>query len=355
MGKRILVDVERARYGFSGIGYYCHCLEKGLRELESGEEYDFYRPKQGGGEGHVVAYHGWNRLYNPSPRGYSLLHITNQLNHYFLRHSAVSRKVVTLHDLNFLRENLRPSKRERLLRTARTNLRQADGIVCISEFVRQDFEANRALLELKADVEVRVIHNGLIFPEGLRGICPSAELESAEYLLAIGVLHDKKQQHRLVEMLAHLPQDWKLVLVYSGKHEDYYAKIQGLVAQHGLRERVVFLPNVSHAEKQWLLEHMTALVHPSIAEGFGIPPVEAMHIGKPVFLSQYTSLPEVGGEEAFYFPKEATPEEMANTVLQGLQRQQEDEGKAARMRAWAARYDYRRMAEAYGAFYEELL
>ncbi len=40
---------------------------------------------------------------------------------------------------------------------------------------------------------------------------------------------------------------------------------------------------------------------PSIAEGFGIPPIEAMHFGKPTFLSTRTSLPEIGGKYAFYF------------------------------------------------------
>ena len=40
---------------------------------------------------------------------------------------------------------------------------------------------------------------------------------------------------------------------------------------------------------------------PSIAEGFGLPVIEAMHFGKPVFLSKFTSLPEVGGNVAYYF------------------------------------------------------
>ena len=44
-----------------------------------------------------------------------------------------------------------------------------------------------------------------------------------------------------------------------------------------------------------------AFMQPSLAEGFGAPVVEAMQFGKPIFLSNLTSLPEIGGESAFYF------------------------------------------------------
>ena len=54
-------------------------------------------------------------------------------------------------------------------------------------------------------------------------------------------------------------------------------------------------------KKNALLQHCQALCQPSLAEGFGIPPIEAMAFGRPVFLSKCTSLPEIGAEEAFLF------------------------------------------------------
>ena len=64
------------------------------------------------------------------------------------------------------------------------------------------------------------------------------------------------------------------------------------------------LPNVrvllgiDDATKAWLLGHCEAFVFPSLAEGFGLPPLEAMYFGAPVFLSRLTSLPEIGGSQA---------------------------------------------------------
>ncbi len=66
-------------------------------------------------------------------------------------------------------------------------------------------------------------------------------------------------------------------------------------------DRLHVLGPVNEAEKAWYLSNCMAFVHPSLAEGFGFPVVEAMTIGKPVFLSNKTSLPEVGGDVCFYF------------------------------------------------------
>jgi glycosyltransferase involved in cell wall biosynthesis len=62
-----------------------------------------------------------------------------------------------------------------------------------------------------------------------------------------------------------------------------------------------------------------------MGEGFGLPPVEAMHFGKPVFLSDLASLPEIGGDAAFYW-RNFDPAEMKNVLFEKLnkfQNQQE--------------------------------
>jgi glycosyltransferase involved in cell wall biosynthesis len=61
------------------------------------------------------------------------------------------------------------------------------------------------------------------------------------------------------------------------------------------------LLGVDDSVKAWLLANCEAFLFPSLAEGFGLPPLEAMHFGTPVFLSDRTSLPEVGGTQAGYF------------------------------------------------------
>ncbi len=356
MANKILIDMERQRHPNSGLGYYCRCLEQGLEEIKGDTQLAYYRPEKGQEE-NVEGYKRLHKFFNPKTYGYDLLHITHQLERYFNYSFKTGKYIVTLHDLNFLREQLSASKRRRLFRWCRNNLERADVIVCISEFVRQDFLENKHLFKLKDSVDIRVIHNGIFFESEAKESLqkPFPELENQKFLLSIGVLHHKKQQHRMVEMLAYLPKDLKLVLVYSDKKAGYYKHICRVIEQYGLSDRVVFLSNISNEEKAYLFKNMQALLHPSIAEGFGIPPIEAMAEGKPVFLSQHTSLPEVGGTEAYYFGRGDSSEDLAQTVLQGLQDYEADKEKAQRLKTWAMRYDYREMARKYLDLYSEVL
>ncbi len=358
MKQKVLVDMERQRQPNSGLGHYCRCLEQGLRETENTLELYYYRPKEEGKEEKDVRdFYDFHKFFNHSTYGIKLLHISCQEQKNFLRHLAVKKKIVTLHELNFLHEDLREEQRQERLKLINKNLNSADVIVCISDFVKQDLLKNQHLFKLKKGVQIRLIHNGLIFddteiPENYK---PFSQLHEQDFLLSIGVLHHKKQQLRMVEMMPYLPETMKLVLVYSEEKESYSNQIIDAVARLGLSRRVILLPNISNKEKRYLLNNMKALVHPSIAEGFSIPPVEAMAVGKPIFLSQATSLPEIGGEEAFYFKQGDKKEALAETIIAGLKTYEEDKEKAQRLKAWAMQYDYRIMAKKYLKLYEEVL
>ena len=101
-----------------------------------------------------------------------------------------------------------------------------------------------------------------------------------------------------------------------------------------------------------LYVHCEAFVFPSLAEGFGLPVVEAMHLGKPVFLSQFTSLPEVGGPEAYYFT-DFEGASMRETVANGLQDYQVHAKKQA-IQAWSKRFDWSVAAASYVEVYAKL-
>ena len=352
---RLLIDLERRRYPYSGLGYYCRALEMGLREVgDSGLEYHFYAPRGAGGEGRV-AFSPLHAFFNPSPRGFDLIHLTHQRQHYFPQLWGKP-CLVTLHDLNFLTEPLAPKKREKLLRLVASNLRRAKGIACISHYVKEDLMRHRELFELAEDLPVRVIHNGIFLPDEARlASLPKPRLiPRAPYLLALGVLHEKKQQHLLIPMLAALPEELQLVLVYSEAKADYLERITSLVARYGLQGRVHLMKAVGDEEKAQLLYHCRALVHPSMAEGFGLPVVEAMSLGKPLFLRPMTSLPEVGGAEAYYF-RDVEPEAMASLVLEGLELHEREAERGQRLRERALLFDYRAMARGYQDLYTTLL
>lgn len=358
--KELVIDVERLKYPHSGVGFYCSCLKRGLEALPQtlleppGYRTAFYGVKLEG-ESKGYRHRPWHRFINPSichtPWA---LHITHQLQTYFPYIPKATKCIVTLHDLNFLYEQLSRRQRSRRLNTVRRNLERADIIVCISEFVRCSLLEHRVLFSLKPSVRIEVIHNGIAFPDYPEREPETLKFDKESYLLSIGVLQEKKQQHLLVELLPHLPSDINLVLVYSSRHYDYHQKLLETIERLNLRSRVVLLSSVSAEEKLYLLRHCLAYTHPSLAEGFGIPPIEAMHEGRPVFLSKMTSLPEIGGNEAYYFDS-SEPEAMASTILTGLASYTESPNKLDTLKAWVSQYDYRTMARHYHELYLSLL
>lgn len=385
MSKKVLIDVERRKYPYSGLGIYCQSLQRGLREAYDERKYSwdylklcFYGPEsildECSSREQLIRHHHWHKRFNPGLWGFTLVHVTHQLQRYLpLSYNRCAKVVVTLHDLNFLHEPLPERRLKKRLRDTRLNLERADVIICISEFVRQDLERNKALFHFKPSVRIEVVYNGIIFsdeepepserllkafsdrtaPDG-GSTLGATEPSLPPYLLSIGELCEKKQQHLLIEAMRHLPAELCLVLVYSTCKEDYKDMTLELVQRLGLTDRVILLNTVSSAEKRWLLQHCQMYVHPSLAEGFGIPPVEAMHEGRPVCLSPLTSLPEVGGAEAYYFT-ELKPEAMARDILKGLEDYASQPDKSACLKQWSQRYDYRVMAASYIKLYAELL
>jgi glycosyltransferase involved in cell wall biosynthesis len=115
----------------------------------------------------------------------------------------------------------------------------------------------------------------------------------------MGYVNAKKNYHVLLPLL----QNESIELVIAGRLDepDYIEQMKKKAEEMGVLDRLQLLGPVSEGEKGWYFEHCIAFVHPSLAEGFGAPVVEAMQFGKPLFLSNLTSLPEIGGDVAFYF------------------------------------------------------
>jgi glycosyltransferase involved in cell wall biosynthesis len=134
------------------------------------------------------------------------------------------------------------------------------------------------------------------------------------FLFSIGMILPKKNFHVLPRLLEH--NDYELLI--AGKTQgDYFKRIEEEAAKYGVSSRVKLLGSITDEEKYWYYKNCTAFMFPSVAEGFGAPVVEAMHFGKPVFLSDKTSLPEIGGDAAYYF-KQFDNEHMRQVFEQGL-------------------------------------
>jgi glycosyltransferase involved in cell wall biosynthesis len=127
------------------------------------------------------------------------------------------------------------------------------------------------------------------------GIC-------GRYLFNIGGFDRRKNLPLLIEAFAAaIPAmpDEVLLVIAGAPHTDnsrVFPPLEPLIRQHGLEERVVLTGRVSDEERRWLYQAAHAYITPSMYEGFGLTPLEAMACGVPTIVADRTSLPEVVGD-----------------------------------------------------------
>lgn len=123
------------------------------------------------------------------------------------------------------------------------------------------------------------------------------------YVLYIGGFSPRKNVRLLIhafhQIIRYLPQEFCLVL--PGKQSKDFTDLDILVAARGLPEKVYFIGFVDVDDMPWIYNGASAFVYPSLYEGFGLPPVEAMACGTPTLVSDTSSLPEVVGDGALLF------------------------------------------------------
>ena len=114
-------------------------------------------------------------------------------------------------------------------------------------------------------------------------------------LLYLGTLEPRKNITLIIEALYQLKLTplFSYQLIIAGKKGWGYSKIFRLIKKLRLGKKVTFTDYVSDAEKKYLYKHADLFIYPSLYEGFGIPPLEAMAYGCPVITSNTSSLPEV--------------------------------------------------------------
>ena len=103
------------------------------------------------------------------------------------------------------------------------------------------------------------------------------------------------------------------------------------------------------------MKNCTAFLFPSIREGFGLPPIEAMSFGKPTFLSDRTSLPEIGGSESNYWTN-FDPEYMKTVLFAGLEEHENNKPEKENLiKKRAASFNWEASAAEYFNIYKKIL
>ena len=359
-----VTDLQRVGISLGGIGG----LQDGLGEfaLQIGQRialaapewrerhriaFDFHlRDKLFGLFGDAVGYRPvtrWQRVRHVAPVRYALWHSLHQLNK--TRPPADSGpRVVTVHDLNYLYGRNAFSTWRHQRRTLGL-LARTDQVVAISEYTANDVRKH-----LGWAGPLQVILNGARSFVGskqrpLTGWPAVPEADGrpfTPFLFHLSRMSPSKNPGAIVELARIWPE---MTFVLCGPNGQDSRRLRDSVRLPNLQ----FHLGIDDAQKAWAYAHCAGFVFPSLTEGFGLPPIEAMHFGKPVFLARRTSLPEIGGEVASYFD-DFEPAAMRQIVETGLARAGAP-GHAAAVQAHAARFDWDRAAAAYLALYARLL
>ncbi len=266
-----------------------------------------------------------------------------------------ARSVVTVHDLSFLLfpEAFNPANRLYLTTFTRLTVRRADALVAVSENTRRDLVR---LLGARPE-RVAVVPNGVdpafrpLDPEAVARFRRERGLPEA-YILFVGTLEPRKNLTTLLRAYARLRQMAQVPhrLVVVGGVGWRYQGVLPLIEELGLRDEVVFAGFVPHQELPWWYGAADLFVFPSLYEGFGFPPLEAMACGTPVVSSNAASLPEVVGDAGrLVSPRdvEELAEGMRRVLLDSTLREEMRARGLARAREYSWERTARETAQAY--------
>ncbi len=205
-------------------------------------------------------------------------------------------KLVTVHDLNAVKNTNWVTEHWHERRTERIDdvVRRADLVVTYSRFIADEI-CEHYRLPAERVHPVRLGVDGTRFAPPPAGDVAAVRHEIGEYVMAVGVLTPRKNYGRLMHAVASLPP---LRLVWVGHESNGAPEFRAAAAESKLGDRLVHLRSVDHERLVRLIAGARVFVVPSLYEGFGLTPLEAMAIGTPVVSSRAASLPEVTADAA---------------------------------------------------------
>ncbi len=309
---RVAIDVRKL-HDF-GIGTYVRNLLRQLSQLDHDSEYVLLCRSE---DRAVVEELGENfRAVTESSGQYSLgeqIAVPLRLGlasphlfhtpHYVLPVLTPCRSIVTIHDCihlifpEYLRNRMAHTYARAMFWTA---THRASRILTVSEASKRDILRFFGV----ADEKVTVIHNAIDDrfykeppEEHIVRVRERYQL-SDRFLMYAGNVKPHKNIERLIDAFVLLRRDGldDLKLLITGSEISRYATLRRAVHRHNLHKHVRFLGYQSEETLAALYRLADVFVFPSLYEGFGLPPLEAMASGTPVIVSNVSSLPEVVGD-----------------------------------------------------------
>ncbi|MEM9888132.1 MAG: glycosyltransferase family 1 protein [Bacteroidota bacterium] len=337
---RIAFDAKRLYNNFTGLGNYSRTLVSNLVFHFPENNYHLFSPKLKQNEEtlpflnhpklntHLSS--AWLKAYW---RSFSIKEDLRQKNiqiYHGLSHEIPFgiqktgiKSVVTIHDLIIRRypEYFPFLDRQIYNQKFRYACEQADRIIAISKNTKKDIINYYQIPASKIQVIYQTCH------ERFKQIFPATHLEKIRlryqlpnhFLLYVGSIIPRKHLKEIVEAVALLPDDLQIPLVVVGDGKAYKKEVVERISSLQMTSKVYFL-NPQYADLPAIYQLAQLFIYPSAYEGFGLPILEALYAQTPVIAARTSSLPEAGGEGAYYVD-EISAERLAAAITLLLERE----------------------------------
>lgn len=304
-------------------------------------------------------------IMNMIPVPYSLFFgKKSELTHFFnyiIPPFVHGKKVVTIHDMvvKAYPETVRFRTKHLLNTGMKKSMKRADVIITDSEFSKSEIEKYFPQYSHKVQVVYCGVNSDKFYPVEDKSVVEkvkkSLDIEG-EYFLYLGTIEPRKNLERLIEAYSLLLKKDENVprLVMAGGKGWLNSNIYQKVVELKLEKYVQFTKYIPDEDLCPLINGATAFVFPSIYEGFGMPPLEAMACGVPVVCSKEASLPEVVGDCAVM-----TDAYDPQSIADGMYRIYSDKALAEELRVRglqrAKEFTWHRFSEKLHGIYEAVL
>ena len=315
---KVALELQPCCWARAGIGSYTWELAKRLRNEDDlefcGNLFNFMGRNDNTAalsgvtmpirENRLFPYGIYRRIWNIAPISYNRLFpggadLTIFFN--FIVPPRISGQVMTVvHDLTYLRfpETMDKKNLRRIEKGIQYSIERSSRILTISAFSKGEIAG---LLGVPGD-RISVVYPAPSLQPWTAdfGVCCQKWGIRRPYLLYVGTIEPRKNLTRLLRAFALLKEKYHIPhqLVLAGGRGWRDEEIFRTAGEISCKEDVIFTGYVSAGEKNALYQNASVFVFPSLYEGFGIPPLEAMTFGCPVVCANAASLPEVAGDAA---------------------------------------------------------
>lgn len=378
-------DAKRAYHNQTGLGHYSRVLIQSLAEYYPDHEYYLFNPKRS-----TLFEFAEPNIYEILPQGFpssffrsawrsswvtkDLKKLSIDLYHGLSHEIPIGiqktkiKSLVSIHDLIHERypDQYNPIDVKIYNKKFRYACQYANTVIAISEQTKKDIidfygtperkisvcyqSCNPAFAMKLTDAEKKIVQLKYSLP--------------AKFFLHVGSIVERKNLMSICKAIFILRDELNIPLVVIGDGGKYKQQVKDYIKQNGLEKKVIFLsesPSAksskafqSGADFPAIYQSAIAMIYPSLFEGFGIPVLEALWSKLPVITSNLSSLPEVGGNAAYYVnPQRA--EEIADGMKKIYLDAEFSNGMKERGSCQAQKFTQQKCAEKVMSVYQDLI